>query len=1547
MNIIKRSLAVFMAILFTLAAMPVSALTFLRGSTLYTGGAFMLFSDGMSIAADIVSAVGGVAAKAMPETQDGITDDLKWLYTENQNLVCGEFYLCATENTLLVSPDAEYALKAVQSGSEVVLFSGDREIKLAYSSEYSAFVIAKQGDTQCAISAVECTNTVSVTGVELDASEITLYKGESALLTATVYPENATDKAITWETSNEAVATCTDGNIVAIDEGTCQVCAVTNDGEFKASCTVTVEKKYYTVNFYDFYNNLIVSESVEENTPVTPPENPSADGYEFIGWSESDLSCITHDLDVYSLWNISTFSIEFELNGGKCDNLPTAYTIESEDIALPTPEKAYYSFTGWYNNPEFTGEIILRIEKGSVGNKKFYASYTPERYTIKYELNGGSFTGSAITSYTIESPDIYLPSPIKRGYDFCGWYASADFSGDIICVIESGSHGDIQLFAKYTPVTYTITYECNGGRLSGIYPLTYTSESPDITLPTPTKRGYQFAGWYLESDLSGERIYIINSGSIGNKTFYAAWELEEYSITYEANGGILSDDCPSSYTVVSDTVVLPVPVKTGYAFCGWYDNPEFSGSAVECIESGTVGNLTFYARWDTVEYTIAFHPNGGTIQGSAPAGYNIESERLYLPTAKRTAYNFSGWFDNEGLSGDAVEFIETGSHGDKSFFAAWTPVEYTITYNLSGGIFESLAIKSYTIESPDIVLPNAYKTGYTFCGWFESPDFSGEAVELIASGSYGDKVLYACFEALTYTITYNLNGGILTSDAPTSYTIESETITLPEPSKRGYSFAGWYRLPSLSGDRVYEIVSGSYGNVSFYAAWTPTQYTITYETYGGTMVGEAASVYTVETADITLPLVIRQGYKFMGWYDNPDFNGDIITVLKKGSVGNRTFYARYATITYSITYELSGGTLPDDAVTSFDIETETFMLPVPQRDGYSFAGFFTSPALTGEQITHIEKGTTGNITLYAAWDIINYSITYYVYDGIMPDEEYALSYNIESDTIVLPRPAMTGHVFVGWYDNPEFRGVAIREIKTGSFGDKVFYANWRRLIYTVRFFDFDGETLLSKQYVEYGTSATPPETMPEHYGYYFAGWDKDYTFIESNLDCIAVYELVEYDVVFVDLDYSVISIQKVKHGMGAIAPTPPEHEGCVFVFWSCDFDCVTSDLTVVAVYRATTVTPSPKQGQRFVPEESIEEGSDCMFLVKEGEKLYALSSLGRFENNGLWGIEVISNSNVFSTADPEANISDCVFKAEVSGNEGFSLISESSGEKLSYESGDFVMCSIQERNDLFTYVYENGAYRLYNTTNGVYLKYNAQEGYFESGSIGEASEVYLYSRINLPDYFMSGIPSYGSTYTIVAQRPDGSTFALAETDGELTGIPVDIFGNRLFFNDNIDERTVAFRAVFGSNGKGITFRNAALTKYLGVEGENVVLSDNHEFYWSYKENTDSGNMTLTEVNLQKSLFCDENGNFTAQPSPTHSRIFLYERKPVCGSLGDVNLDGAVNTGDAVMLLRYAAELITLHEDQLALSDTNDDGRINVGDVVMILRYTVGIIDWIG
>ena len=126
MNIIKRSLAVFMAILFTLAAMPVSALTFLRGSTLYTGGAFMLFSDGMSIAADIVSAVGGVAAKAMPETQDGITDDLKWLYTENQNLVCGELYLCATENTLLVSPDAEYALKAVQSGSEVVLFSGDR-----------------------------------------------------------------------------------------------------------------------------------------------------------------------------------------------------------------------------------------------------------------------------------------------------------------------------------------------------------------------------------------------------------------------------------------------------------------------------------------------------------------------------------------------------------------------------------------------------------------------------------------------------------------------------------------------------------------------------------------------------------------------------------------------------------------------------------------------------------------------------------------------------------------------------------------------------------------------------------------------------------------------------------------------------------------------------------------------------------------------------------------------------------------------------------------------------------------------------------------------------------------------------------------------------------------------------------------------------------------------------------------------------------------------------------------------------------------------------
>jgi uncharacterized repeat protein (TIGR02543 family) len=146
---------------------------------------------------------------------------------------------------------------------------------------------------------------------------------------------------------------------------------------------------------------------------------------------------------------------------------------------------------------------------------------------------------------------------------------------------------------------------------------------------------------------------------------------------------------------------------------------------------------------------------------------------------------------------------------------SFVAVTYTITYNVNGG--ETIADSAYTIESEAIVLPVPVKTGYTFLGWYDNEAFTGDAVTAIPTGSYGNKAFYAKWEATTYTITYNLNGGTGVSNA--TYTIEDAAITLPEPTKTNHAFQGWYNNETLTGDAVTAIPAGSTGNKEFWAKW--------------------------------------------------------------------------------------------------------------------------------------------------------------------------------------------------------------------------------------------------------------------------------------------------------------------------------------------------------------------------------------------------------------------------------------------------------------------------------------------------------------------------------------------------------------------------------------------------------------------------------------------------------------------------------------------------------------------------------------------------------
>ena len=451
---------------------------------------------------------------------------------------------------------------------------------------------------------------------------------------------------------------------------------------------------------------------------------------------------------------------------------------------------------------------------------------------------------------------------------------------------------------------YTITYELDGGTNASENPTSYNVESETITLKDPVKPGYTFEGWYKDGEFTTQ-VTEITQGSTEDITLYAKWELVSYTITYEFNGGTNAPENPPSYNVETETITLKDPVKTGYTFGGWYKTEDFTGDAVTEIVQGSTGDITLYAKWvKEGDYTITYELDGGTNAPENPASYNVETETITLKDPVKAGYTFEGWYKDSGFTGKITE-IPQGTTGNITLYAKWELVSYTITYELNGGTNVPENPAGYNVETETITLKDPAKPGYTFGGWYKDGEFTTQVTEIV-QGTTGNITLYAKWEPVSYTITYELDGGTNASENPASYNVETETITLKDPAKPGYTFAGWYMAEDFTGDAVTEIVQGSTGNITLYAKWLEN-YTITYELYGGTNAPENPVGYNVETETITLKDPVKTGYTFAGWYKTEDFTGEAVTEITQGSTGDITLYAKLIEIIVPQTLKVEGG----------------------------------------------------------------------------------------------------------------------------------------------------------------------------------------------------------------------------------------------------------------------------------------------------------------------------------------------------------------------------------------------------------------------------------------------------------------------------------------------------------------------------------------------------------------------------------------------------------------------------------------------------------------
>ena len=404
---------------------------------------------------------------------------------------------------------------------------------------------------------------------------------------------------------------------------------------------------------------------------------------------------------------------------------------------------------------------------------------------------------------------------------------------------------------------------------------------------------------------------------------------------------------------------------------------------------------------------------------------------------------------------------------------------YTVTLDTAGG--DPIRPIQYTVESEAFQLPTPIRTGYIFLGWTGEGITEPQKTIEIPQGGTGDRTYTANWQVIEYTIITLLEGGNAGSSGEYFYTVE-QTVTLPTPTRTGYTFLGWTGEGITTPQPNVTIPKGSTGDKTYIENWKLTEYNITMDLNGGS--GQEKVVYTMTDEDFELPTPTRNGYEFVGWTGERITTPQTSVKIPKGSTGNKAYTANWKAIEYTITLDTNGG--PAVSPIKYTVE-DSFTLPYLLRTGYEFVGWtLDGSGMIPATPLIIYYGTTGNLRYKAEWRLAEYTITMDL-DGGSGQEKVV--YTITDEEFELPTPTRNGYEFVGWTGERITTPQTSVKIPKGSTGNKAYTANWKVIEYTITLDTNGGPAMASIRYtVEDSVTLRIPPDRP---GYEFSGWVLD------------------------------------------------------------------------------------------------------------------------------------------------------------------------------------------------------------------------------------------------------------------------------------------------------------------------------------------------------------------------------------------------------------------------------------------------------------------------
>ena len=568
--------------------------------------------------------------------------------------------------------------------------------------------------------------------------------------------------------------------------------------------------------------------TVEKGSLPQLPADPVREGYVFAGWYLGDAkfdasTALTESVTLVARWTAKTYTVTFDTAGGS--TATPATVAHGGTVTAPEGiEREGYDLVGWY-----LGETAYDFTAPVTGDITLVARWEIHTYTVTFDTAGGNMATPATVAH---GGTVTAPEGIEReGYDFVGWYL-----GETAYDFTTPVTGNLSLVARWQVKTFTVTFFNADGSLLKTETVEWGGAATAPVPPAGTETTI-FAGWDKAFDHVTENLTV------------TATYAQKMTVTFknEADETLTTVYVPKGHAVTAPTLTPP---EEKYELDGYY-----LGSVSYDFSAPVTTNLILTVKWKIKSFTVTLDPANGS---SLISETHLWGEKVTVPEQPtRVGYDFAGWY----LGETAYDF-DAEVKANLSIVARWQIKTYTVTFDTAGGSTAAPVTVEHggTVSAPEGVVYD----GYHIVAWY----LNGTAYDFTTPVT-GEITLVAQWEINTYTVTFDAMGG----DARDPQTVNwNTTATKPEdPTRQYYRFGGWY----LNGT-AYDFTTPVTGDITLKAEWIIINYTVTFDSNGGTSVPDVLANAGKPVTKPTNPT--KTGYRFGGWLteDNKIWNFDTL-----------------------------------------------------------------------------------------------------------------------------------------------------------------------------------------------------------------------------------------------------------------------------------------------------------------------------------------------------------------------------------------------------------------------------------------------------------------------------------------------------------------------------------------------------------------------------------------------------------------------------------------------------------------------------------------------